>query len=207
MKRIAFNLTMALLLCLLVLPSCLTSLHPLYTSKTLIQRRELAANRWKDKEGVTWTFKTRDQSKLYELVCQKKNNYMEFEVGLVKLGDHYFLDLKNQGAPYQMLNGKKVEGPEAPTLLAFNIEGHNFYRIAFKDKKLQVMSFDDEYLQELFKQRKVRIKHEVLDKGSSTDMTVLTASSTELQQFMLKYGGDNKLFNTEETLYLTALAK
>jgi hypothetical protein len=207
MKKNAFILSLALLLCLLALPSCLTSLHPLYTQKTLIQRKELNSNRWKDKEGVTWTFKMRDQSKLYDLICQKKNNYMEFEAGLVKLGAHYFLDLKNSGSPYQMLNGKKIEAPEAPTLLAFNIEGHNFYRIAFKDKKLMVMSFDDEHLKELFKQRKVRIKHEVLGEGSSTDMTVLTASSAELQQFMLKYGGDNKLFNTEETLYLTALTK
>jgi hypothetical protein len=206
MKKVSLILIQALLLSLLVLPSCLTSLHPLYTSKTLIQRKELTANRWKDKEGVIWTFKTRDQSKLYELVCQKKNNYMEFEAGLVKLGDHYFLDLKNQGAPYQMLNGKKVEGPEAPTLLAFNIEGHNFYRIAFKDKKLSVVAFDNEHLKALFKQRKVRIKHEVLGK-ESTDMTVLTASSEELQQFLLKYGTDNKLFNKEEALYLTALTK
>jgi hypothetical protein len=207
MKKLALILPLVLLLSLLVLPSCLTSLHPLYTEKTLVQRKELNANRWKDKEGVTWTFKKRDQSKLYDLVCQKQNNYMEFEAGLVKLGDHHFLDLQNQGAPYQMLNGKKIEGPEAPTLLALNIEGHNFYRIAFKDKKLQVMSFDDTYLKTLFKQRKVRIKHEVLGEGSSTDMTVLTASSSELQQFMLKYGGDDKLFNTEETLYLTALTK
>ena len=51
-------------------------------------------------------------------------------------------------------------------------------------------SFKTEWLEDLFKQRKIRIKHEVI----KDDEILLTASSKDLQKFVLKYEEEKKAY-------------
>jgi len=210
MKKIFF---VALLL--ILMQSCITSLYPLYTDSTLIQKKELLAT-WKDKEGMYWKFSKVDDSKMYELRCRSGNYYAVYAAGMVKIGDNYFLDVQMDQVPISdeeaarankaneaskktdLSNGKDDVGN-----LAYNIPGHNFYKLAFKGEKIYVYPFNDEYMEELFKQRKIRIKHEKVEDS----LTVLTASTNELQEFFKKYGSDPKLFKDDEPKVLSKYVK
>ncbi len=208
MKKILF-----VALFLVFMQSCITSLHPLYTDSTLIAKKELLAL-WKDKEGMYWRFMKQDDSKNYRLRCRSKNFTAVYKTGLVKFGDNYFLDVQMEDEPIsdeEAARFKKAGERPNPIddsaqndvgFLAYNIPGHNFYKLAFKGDNIYVYPFNDEYLEDLFKQRKVRIKHEKVD-----SMTVLTASTQELQDFFKKYGDDPKLFKDDEPKILRKLVK
>ncbi|WP_373552320.1 hypothetical protein [Haliscomenobacter sp.] len=212
MKKILF-----VALFLVFMQSCITSLHPLYTDSTLIAKKELLAL-WKDKEGMYWRFMKEDDSKLYRLRCRSKNMTAVYAAGLVKFGDNYFLDVQMEDGPIsdeEVARLKKAEGNPDPKVtkggsdqndvgfLAYNIPGHNFYKLAFKGDNIYVYPFNDDYLEDLFKQRKVRIKHEKVE----SSLTVLTASTQELQDFFKKYGDDPKLFKDDEPKVLRKLVK
>ena len=53
---------------------------------------------------------------------------------------------------------------------------------------MKIYFFDIEWLEQLFKQRKIRIKHEVMEE----DIIVLTAPTAELQEFVRKYAEAKK---------------
>ncbi|MDX2067514.1 MAG: hypothetical protein SFV55_03750 [Haliscomenobacter sp.] len=212
MKKILF---VALLL--LLMQSCITSLYPLYTNETLVQKKELLAT-WKDKEGMYWKFSKVDDSKMYELRCRSGNYHAIYATGMVKIGAHYFLDVqlsKEAVSDEEEARVKKEEdnnkkkginlfnNKDNVAHLSHNIPGHNFYKLVFKGEKIYVYPFNDEYMEELFKQRKIRIKHEKVEDS----FTVLTASSNELQAFLKKYGGDPQLFKDDEPKVLSKYVK
>ena len=212
MKKILF-----VALFLVFMQSCITSLHPLYTEKTLIEKKEMMAL-WKDKEGMYWRFFKADDSKLYRLRCRSRNFTAVYNAGLVKIGENYFLDVQMEEEPIsdeEAARLKKAEENPDPKVakgtwdqndvgfLAYNIPGHNFYKLAFKGDNIYVYPFNDDYLEDLFKQRKVRIKHEKVE----SSLTVLTASTQELQDFFKKYGNDPKLFKNDEPKVLRKLVK
>lgn len=213
MKKIFF----AALFLLVLMQSCITSLHPLYTDKDLIDKKELVAL-WKDRTGTYWRFFKADDSKLYRLRCRSHNYSAIYTAGLVKFGDNYFMDLQMEENPIsdeEAARKKKADASDDPNVakgsndennvgfLAYNVPGHNFYKLAFKDDKIYVYPFNDDYLEDLFKQRKIRIKHEKVE----SDLTVLTASTKELQDFFKKYGNDPKLFKDEAPMMLHKLVK
>jgi hypothetical protein len=159
-----------------------------------------------------------DDSKLYRLRCRSHNYTAVYMAGLVKFGDNYFLDVQMEETPIsdeEVARKKEADASPDPKVakgssaqndvgfLAFNIPGHNFYKLAFKGEKIYVYPFNNDYLEELFKQRKIRIKHEKVD----SSLTVLTAATQELQDFFKKYGNDPKLFRDEDPSVLTKLVK
>lgn len=210
MKKILF---VALLF--LVMQSCITSLYPLYTENTLVTKKELVAT-WKDKEGMYWKFYQNDKAKKYHLRLRAHNYFAEYEVGMVKIEGNYFLDVVMQEQPISDEEAARMKKEEAEQkkgnkniaksdvgFLAYNIPGHSFYKLGFKGEKIYVYPFNEDYLKELFEQRKIRIKHE--DTDSST--TVLTASTKELQEFFQKYGNDAKLFDVNEPKILSKVTQ
>jgi len=211
MKKILF---VALLF--LVMQSCITSLYPLYTENTLVTKKELVAT-WKDKEGMYWKFYQIGGDKKYHLRLRAYNYFAEYEVGMVKIGGNYFLDIVMLEQPISDVEAARIKKEEEAKLkngkegmerldvgfLAYNIPGHSFYKLGFKGEKIYVYPFNEAYLKELFKQRKIRIKHEDTDHST----TVLTASTKELQEFFKKYGNDAKLFDSDEPKILNKVVK
>lgn len=172
-----------------LLQSCIPSLHPLYTPETLAFEPALLGT-WKDNEGV-YTFKE-GKGKSYILSYIEEGEEVAYRVHLVKLGDQYFFDFYTNKAADDIAMGLSIAG-FVPT--------HTFAKVKWADNKLEIRHFaEGEWLEELFEQRRIRIKHEVID----NEIIVLTASPKELQQFFLKYADDPKAF-TESSVWEKAL--
>lgn len=148
------------------------SVHPLYFEKNLIFESGLVGT-WGEKEhekdlSELWIFK-KSGDKSYRLIIRDMEEEGMFEAHLLKLGEHMFLDLY-------------PEEPEASSEF-YNmhvIPAHSFIRVSLEGHVLRLGFFDLEWLKKNIEENKVSIKHERRD-----DMIVLTASTKELQEFVL----------------------
>ena len=72
---------------------------------------------------------------------------------------------------------KKVDDIETTVIQIFND--------VQKNGEIEIKWLDEDKIQELFEQKKIKIKHETI--GVMKDKYLLTASSKELQKFITKY--------------------
>lgn len=167
-----------------LLPACIPSLHPLYTEDKLDFREEILGEWKNDKE--TWAF-SRGEGKYYELAFSDEDERAEFKVHLVRLGNHYFFDFYNTENRCSNDDGLAI----APLLAT-----HSFAKVVFDKNDMKIYFFDIEWLEKLFEQRKIRIKHEIMEE----DIIVLTAPTADLQEFARKYAEEEQAFMSPEHL-------
>lgn len=172
---------------MLFFSSCLASLHPLYTKDTQVFERSLLGLWKQGKES--FLFEKAGKQDYYKLTYEGDNGEItEIEAHLVKLEDHYYLDFQrwtNYGNMYDF------------NILAPQIDVHNFARIVWDQKQLELILFDGEKIVELLEQRRARIKHEEIE----DEQYVLTAKPRELQEFVIKYA--DELLDFSETVEMT----
>lgn len=121
----------------------------------------------------------------YEIPWQK----MEFTANLVNLEGQYFFDLTPPTS----------QAAEDFAFLAWELNYlpvHTFIKVDRKGDQLRLSVLDDERLEDLFKQNRVRLSHE-----TTSDWTVITASTRELQAFLRKYARDEAAF-TDEAIWV-----
>ena len=95
---------------------------------------------------------------------------------LVKLGKYYYLDYYPAGL--------KENQSADDFFTAHYIPMHSIYRIKFNgDLSFDLQQLDGGYLENLIKNKKIRLRHEVTEDGSY----VITAPTEELQQYLVKY--------------------
>lgn len=188
MKKVIW-LSGILVLCL---QSCIISIHPLYTDDVITYNPTLEGN-WiqGDPEGqndeyLVWEFTK--AKKGYKLIRYNKIDTFQYHAVLVQLGEHYFMDFYRE-----VPDGCQDD-------IANFLPTHNFLKVKIEGNMFRLEYFDDDYLKRLFKERKIRIKHEKVNGD-----IVLTANSKELQQFMIKYADDKRAFsgNYEELEKIT----
>ena len=129
----------------------------------------------------TWTIsRLKGDTPEYILTQTDSEKEAVYAVHAVKLGKHYFLDMQ-------------ADVSDDLYTLAFNYPMHAFYKLDLSDPASPLLyAFDSEYLEQLFEQRKIRIRHEY---DPNMGIYVLTAPTAELQQFMRKYADDPKAFS------------
>jgi hypothetical protein len=199
------------------------SLNPLYEKKDLLFEEKLLGT-WVDAndpnlaEGA-WEFRRSTESeKAYELtITAKEKNKGPFAIGsfaahLVKLDGSLFMDV----FPNRLSSGKEQVDQESLVYNAFFfIPAHTFLKIDFitplarikdhipdanmnnirrlmsdYDYELRLRITDDDECEKLLKEDPNAVKYEkVKDHG-----IVLTMSTKELQKFVVKYAGDERLF-------------
>ena len=177
----SLGLVLAIML-LAFFTGCVPSLHPLYTQEDLVFDPGLIGM-WSPVEesehGEVWTF-TKDGETGYRLLIEVKEDSAaeraEFDVHLLKLGDHMFLDFY----------------PKQPKFnndfyMMHLVPAHSFFKVFIEGDILKLVMLDYEWLEKKLEKRKVKLKHERLEDGP----IVLTASTKELQKFFKKYA-DNK---------------
>lgn len=189
MKKISTLLLV--LLTGITLQGCITSLHPLYTDKDLVFDARLLGTWITDDPAETWQLENlldKDKTKFksqfinkdtYLLTHTSKGGRSTFQFNLVKLGDHYFIDLYPGELKEQ---DKLLEDHYLPV--------HSYAKIRIDNNGFELSYLDTEVLYKLLSENRIKIKHESFDYYK-----VITASTDELQKFIIKFA-DNKDFFT-----------
>ena len=202
-KLAAEELTRKLLFYLLaaILGGCVPvmSLHPLYTEKDVVFEEKLLGIWVDDPNGpkTTWEFQRPDEEeKGYKLIfTDEEGKKGSFAVHLVKLTDRLFLDVYPTDFPCG-----DIEDPNKkdwlPYTSLFFVPAHTFIKIDSIGPELIMRLTDDENMETLLKEDPNAVKFELLKEVH----IVLTASTKELQAFVLKYADDERLFSKETVL-------
>ncbi|MBP7051435.1 MAG: hypothetical protein KBE65_10510 [Phycisphaerae bacterium] len=205
-KKLAFYVLAALM------AGCvpIVSLHPLFTKDEITFDEKLVGT-WVDDVNdpeTTWEFSRLDESakenpllepwkeditKFYRLtLTDEESRKGSFVACLVKLGDRRFLDVFPDRYPSGELDPEK-------TPLVYNVfffqRVHTFLRVDATGEKLTLRMTDDDKFKELIQAEPAAVEHEVVD-----DRPILTASTKDLQAFVTKHAGDERLFAGDITL-------
>jgi len=197
----------AIVLVSFFLSGCLfPSLHPIFTEKDLASNAKVLGT-WtdskknnkvlfeqafpKDLEELDPAFK-KQSGKIYMLTNKdaEGNVISRYYAFLVKLGNKYYLDFY----PAETEKQKNYDGFFTGHL----IKMHLFYNMHFvNDRTFQLKQFDKGFLEDLIKKKQIRIKHEIMDDGTY----FITASTEELQQYLIKYSDVPKAYEEDIITY------
>ena len=171
---------------------CIPSLHPLYTEKDLVFDPGLLGV-WAEKDADaskdSWEF-AKAEEKGYELAVTEEGVTAKFEAHLVRLGEYRFLDT----APTEWT---AEGGPEHELLSYHLIPGHLFWKAWMKEGVLYLALLDPEWIDEKLDKGELGVAYEEVEDG-----IVLTARTTELQEFVLRAVKDPKAFTVGEPVEL-----
>ena len=191
-KKILFYLIAALLGgCVPVM-----SLHSLYTKENVVFEEKLLGI-WVDDPNspeATWEFTHIDEPKnAYKLiVSDDKGQKGSFVAHLVKLENSLFLDVFPDEFPCDTEDPNKTDWLYN---VFFLVPVHTFIKIDSIEPQLKMRLTDDEKMEKLFKEDPNVVKHMSIE-----DRLILTASTEELQAFVLKYADDSRVFPDEIVL-------
>lgn len=181
------------------------SLHPFYKENEVIFNKDLLGNwtgddstSWKIEQGKKFTglFKPDAPEKSYMITYTDKKGTAVFKVNLFQLGNRYFLDFYPE----------EVESTNE--LMSIHlVPMHTVARVDLSPGKMVIQWYNEEWLIGLFRQNKIRIAHEKVpyaevNAGEDNFQVVLTASTEDLQKFMLKYMDDPNAFKNDYTFVL-----
>ncbi len=184
----------------MLLSGCyVSSIHPLYTKKDRIFLPEIEG-KWISNDKETYLFeKTKDDTLSYKLTHIEKRQEGEvnpgsdtaiMEANFVRLGNEIFMDLT-------VGDNSHIKG--FGFMLNLHImKVHSFSKIKFLDGNPQIHFMKEKWLEDIIKNNRIRIKHEVIE----DDKIVLTASTKELQKFMTKYADEEQAY--DDPIILTA---
>ncbi len=186
---------------LLYLSACLVvgcvpvlSLHPLFTEKDIVFEEKLLGA-WADESDGVWEFaKLEEPVKAYEFrLTDDEGRRGLFVARLVKLKDKLFLDVMPKQFP---CSEEDVEKTKFMYNSFFFVPAHMLLRVDSIEPKLAMRWANVDKIQELLEKDPNAVRHEVLE-----DTVVLTASTKELQRFVLKYSDDEEIFSSDVTLH------
>ncbi len=169
----------------LCLPACIPSLNPFYTEKDLVFDPRLVGTlreKSEAQEAEVWQFeKTGD--KAYKLsMTDKDGKRGEFAAHLFKLKQDYFLDLIPNDCNYATNQTDLVAWAMFP--------GHLLARVPQIEPELKLAFFNFDWLAQQFTNNPSILAHH-----REGDRFVLTATTRELQRFVLKHLAEGELFD------------
>jgi hypothetical protein len=199
------NLIMISLVIFLISGCFVKSLHPFYKENEVIYKKELTGN-WEGNDSSTWKieqgkkyaglFKPDIPDNAYLITYTDKKGVARFTVHLFQLDNRYFLDFYPE----------EVESNN--DLMAIHlVPMHTVARVDLTPGKIVIQWYNEEWLINLFRQNKIRIAHEKVPMsevktGEDNFQVVLTASTDDLQKFMLKYIDDPNALKNDYTFVL-----
>ncbi|MDW7695993.1 hypothetical protein R9C00_25975 [Flammeovirgaceae bacterium SG7u.111] len=179
---------------LVFISSCtVLSFYPLYTEKELVRDDRIIGD-WQSLAGsnddagdtIYWRIEFKQND--------KKTNKYTYTLSL------HYNDMMEDGAVFQLhivkLDGKTYldfypeEGRiENEFFMQHLMPVHTFAKLEIGEE-LNIVWFDSDWLENLFGEDKIRIRHE-----EDEDRILLTAKPEELQKFIIKYANDEKVFS------------
>jgi len=172
------------------------SLHSLYTKENVVFEEKLLGT-WVDDPNspeVIWEFTHIDEPKnAYKLILSDdKGQKGSFVAHLVKLENSLFLDVFPDEFPCDTEDPNKTDWLYN---VFFLVPVHTFIKIDSIEPQLKMRLADDDKMAELLKEDPNAVKHMSIE-----DRLILTASTEELQAFVLKYADDSRVFPDEIVL-------
>lgn len=181
------------------------SLHPFYKENEAIFKKELTGNwlgndssTWKIEQGMKFTglFKPDKPDNAYLITYTDKKGTAKFTVHLFQLNNRYFFDFYPE----------EVESTN-DMMASHLVPMHTVARVDLSPGEMVIQWYNEEWLIGLFRQNKIRIAHEKVPsdarKNEEDDFqVVLTASTDDLQKFMLKYMDDPNALKNDYTFVL-----
>jgi hypothetical protein len=199
MKR---SILIVFILTLVLLQGCLVkSLHPFFKDSDVVFKKELI-NNWKDQEGTRWEILPVKESKVaYELRHYKVGDdqaYEMFIAHLFSLGGQLYLDFFPLA---------KEASDDALMFDMHLLPTHSIARVeSISDREVQIRWLNEKWLNSLFEQKKIKISHEIVRdpiiQDNSNMSYILTASTDEMQKFIIKYGDEDKAFIDDNGVWL-----
>jgi hypothetical protein len=181
------------------------SLHPFYKENEVLYKKELTGN-WEGNDSSTWKieqgmkstglFKPELPDNAYLITYTDKKGTAKFKVHLFQLSNHFFLDFYPE------------EVESANDLMAYHlVPMHTVARVSLAPGQMVIQWYNEEWMINLFRQNKIRIAHEKVPTtegktGEDDFQVVLTASTDDLQKFMLKYMDDPNAIKNDYTFVL-----
>ena len=202
----AKNVLLAGLMIIFVTGCFVKSLHPFYNETDLLFKKELLGT-WAGKDSSVWIieqgtkstgfFKPEVPENAYQITYIEKKGTSKFSVHLFKLNNRLFLDFYPQDVD---ASTDMMSSHLAPM--------HTVAQVTVDPAKLVIRWYNEEWLIGLFKQNKIRIAHEKIPiepgkGGENNFQVILTASTGDLQKFMMKYSDDPEAFKSDFTYVLT----
>ena len=158
----------------LLFAACIPSVYPFYTEKDLVFDSRLLGE-WHEKgktnDAQIWNF-DKAETNTYKLkVTEKPSKTGEFSAHLFKLQDAYFLDLipTDCDCGVDLVNASMVPG-------------HLLARVVQFEPDLKLAFFDFDWLGKYLEENPEALAH-----YKAEDRLLLTASSADLQRFVLKH--------------------
>ncbi len=164
---------------LVALGGCIPSLHGIYTQKDLVFRPALVGVWARDDSPERWEFTRRGENAYGFVFSDRQGRTGRFVAHLAKVGESLFLDFY----------------PEETTIAENDfykwhfLPLHTFYRVEFAETSFSLSSLDYGWLKELLKTEPGALRHEAVD-----GKIVLTASTAELQAFVIKHADTEGAF-------------
>lgn len=183
---------------------CITSLHPLYTDKDLVFDNRLLGTWHSDSPTESWklenlmekelspyknpkerkdkeVFKSQFiNKKTYLLTYTDKGEAAEFLLNLVKLDNNFYIDL---------YPGKLKEKNEM--LEDHYLPVHSYAKINISANGFELSYLNADLLYKLLNENRIKIRHESFDYYK-----VITASTEELQKFIIKFADNKEFFSS-----------
>lgn len=193
------------LITLLIAGCGLTTLHPIFTPDDLVMDNRLLGKWESDK---TWYRFDPATTVAIEDIPEKlrplANRFYSLttETGLnlafmVKIGEHYYLDVY----PIESRTEKNID----PFFKKHKLRMHTVHRLDYEGpSSFHLLNFEEDYLKNLIRKKQLRIAYtEVKKSDSDEEDIVITASTSQLQQFLLKYGSDKNAYDKDEEKIFT----
>lgn len=199
MKRV---LAYSVITGLLLMSSCLvSSLHPFYKAEDKIYDPVMEGY-WIDEDSCIWTILPNMVSTGF-LEPQKHDSsytitYYEDE-GKISVLTATLFQL-NHVNYVDFLPDNNEEHFTSDLTSFHHIPVHTLARVQYCADSILLYWFGDEWLNELFEQNRIRIRHETVD-NHDYERQVLTATTEELQKFIRKYANEQKTVAEIEQIF------
>ena len=207
MKKVSFLLAFTFII--ILLSSCLKTLHPIFTVNDIVYDPKLLGT-WKAKASddelafaVITNLSADNSIELPEKIAAiKQKGYLvlyknekgeiidQYIAFLARIGKHLYFDYY----PADKKEDRKVD----EFFSAHLVKMHTSFRVELaNDGSFELSQFDESYVTDLIDKKKIRISHET----DPNDNFVITASTSELQQYIMKYGDDPSAYRSEKTVF------
>jgi len=208
-----------------LLSSCLTSLHNLATYKNVVSDNRITGN-WRhddmtmkietiptssffkkltsarvNGEEKKSVYDSKEDSLLYSIsyiIDFTKNNYRYYMACcLTRIGEDLYADMEPLSA--ESVNKSTTSDIDDLFSGGSYTSTHSIAKLIFRRGELELRVLNDDFIKEQLSNGNAAVRYEKDDLFATT---LITASSDELRQFLSKYGNDERLYNSKNTITL-----